>query len=203
MLKQRERELAEAEEARRRRVMVTFDLLGRKVIVDGSADGSDEAAAAAEAAAVAAQLDAARAAAAAKALAATTAEAAQGGGAAAPTALAAVEERLRDLRITVNPSMAARHFVFLPQQQQQQQQQSQPAGGHAGPGQQGGSRGSRSGKGQRPRKAAGSGIGISRLQHDGKRGCVGGSNAGQGCRQQTRRLCLMHACARPHQPCCV
>ncbi|PRW59891.1 activating signal cointegrator 1 isoform A [Chlorella sorokiniana] len=184
VLKQRERELAEAEEARRRRVMVTFDLLGRKVIVDGSADGSDEAAAAAEAAAVAAQLDAARAAAAAKALAATSAEAAQGGGAAAPTALAAVEDKLRDLRITVNPSMAARHFVFLPQQQQQgqqqqgqqpaarvqqqqQQQQAQGAGGAAaGAGQQSGGRGGSGGNGQRPRKPARNGGGISRLQHD-------------------------------------
>ncbi|KAI7840280.1 hypothetical protein COHA_006062 [Chlorella ohadii] len=41
VLKQRERELAEAEEARRRRVTVSIDLLGRKVIVDGSTgDGS-------------------------------------------------------------------------------------------------------------------------------------------------------------------
>jgi hypothetical protein len=37
VLKQREREAQEAEEARRRRVVVSFDLLGRKVLLDETA----------------------------------------------------------------------------------------------------------------------------------------------------------------------
>lgn len=185
VLRQREREMAEAEEARRKRVTVSIDLLGRKVVMEEEPP-LDAAGGPADTAAVEAQLEAARAAAAARVAAATAAEAAQGGGAAAPTALAAVEDKLRNLRITVNPSMAAKHFVFLPQQGQQQgqqparqyQQRTQPpppaAGGSAEgapsgmaePGRQGrpvGSRGSRQQKQQRKQAA---GRGPSRLQHD-------------------------------------
>ena len=239
VLKQRERDMAEAEEARRKRVTVSFDLLGalpdaassccwllapsgcccaairvllpallparvppmasacsalcllptvvprplpagRKVVLEeGQVPGGPE-----EAAAVEAQLEAARAAAAARtAAAATAAEAAQGGDAAAPTALAAVEDKLRDLRITVNPSMAARHFVFLPQQAQQQQGQQReqhaaahrqrPAagGGHAaGDGQPQGRHGGSSSEGAQQQQQGKQGRGHSRLQHDGALG---------------------------------
>jgi FtsZ-interacting cell division protein ZipA len=180
VLKQREREAQEAEEARRRRVVVSFDLLGRKVLLDETA--ADGEGGQANAAALQAQLDAARAVAEARAAAAATeAQAAQGGGGAAPTALAAVEERLRDLRITVAPSFASRHLVFLPQQAQQQARQpaqAQREGQHAAgapqaevPQQAGARQRQRQQQQQQPRQPQGRQARksrISRLQHDGE-----------------------------------
>ncbi|KAL4854996.1 Activating signal cointegrator 1 [Chlorella vulgaris] len=183
VLKQREREAQEAEEARRRHVTVSIDLLGRKVLLDS--DPATGQGGEGDAAALDAALEAARAAAAIRAAAAATAaEGPQGGGAAAPTALMAVEDRLRDLRITASPSMASRNFVFLPQKQQQQQQQQQqqprqqvpsaggPGASSASAGQQEPSSSSSSSRPQRqqqqkPKQRQNAATpGFSRLQHD-------------------------------------
>jgi hypothetical protein len=102
-LKARERQAAEAAEERRRRVTVTVDLLGRRVVLEagaGAGEGEGGAAAAASAAA--------------EAEAEAEAEAAQGGGAAAREAAAAAAGEARAQRISVNPSMAKNNYTFLP-----------------------------------------------------------------------------------------
>lgn len=158
-LRQRQRELEEAEESRRRRVVVSIDLLGRQVIMDagGAAQAATgDTADGAPAAASAAAAEAARAAAE-----ATLQEAPQGGGAGAAAALERAREALEDLRIKVNPSLADSHFVFLPKQQRQQDGNvATPAGAQQ---QQRRQRGGRQGRAGAPSHQRG---GVSRLQHD-------------------------------------
>eukprot|EP00887_Chlorella_sp_A99_P006420 scaffold3.g6420.t1 len=162
-LRARQREAEAAEAARRNKVVVTIDLLGRRVLMaDEEQEGGGAAGARAAAAAAAGE-------AAAAAAAATLEEAPQGGGAGAAAALGRARQALEDLRIRVNPSMESR-FVFLPKPkpppEQAQQRQAPPAPG----GEQRGARrrrgaGGAGGAGGTPHARRGS-KGVSRLQHD-------------------------------------
>ncbi|GIL84063.1 hypothetical protein Vretifemale_12782 [Volvox reticuliferus] len=131
-LRQRRQMEKEAEEARRRRLTVTIDLIGRKVVLDEDVKKAEEAAAAAAAERAAA---AAKAAAAAEALRNTDGDRSGSGGAygsgvafgsnvmasvagGGPTReqLAASLESLRRMKATINPSVAATSAapLFLP-----------------------------------------------------------------------------------------
>ena len=96
-LKRREQEMEDAAEAAKKRITVTVDLLGRRVIMDNAVEESKEA-------------FESRGGGLEEAMAATMAEKPQGGGAAA----IGPHQAQREPRMTVCPSMAASKYTFVP-----------------------------------------------------------------------------------------
>lgn len=146
-LKRQQREAEEAAEERRRRITVTVDLLGRKIVMD---DGEQAVLADADAKAAAVAMEA------------TAAVRPQGGGTA--VAAAALQEG-SERRVGVSPSMAAAGYVFVPQRGEKK-----PGGGGAGNGaKQGSKKKQRGGEKKGSMEAAKSAAHRPpRVQHDGE-----------------------------------